>query len=83
MISINWEMFYTTSKKDEERVDQVSIDVANKRYVLEINAKDEVTDGYDEFGEEINSVFVSRFVFDLIINGLKNSGFKEVKLNKK
>ena len=61
-----WEMFYTNSKNDEDLVDQISIDVRNKRYVLDTDAPDMVTDGYDENDEPIESNYVSRFVFDII-----------------
>ena len=76
----DWEMFYTDTigRKDEFVVDQVSIDVANKRFVLDIGADGIVTDGYDEEMNEVGSNYVSRFVFDLIIEGLRQKGFKEV-----
>ena len=72
-----WEMFYTESKNDEDLVDQVSIDTKNKRYVLDIDADYLVTDGYYEDDEPICSIPISRFVFDLIIKGLKTDGFIE------
>ncbi|MBQ7798431.1 MAG: hypothetical protein IJ371_04840 [Clostridia bacterium] len=76
----NWEMFYTIARQtgDEDLVDQVSIDVVNKRYLLDINVSDIMTDGYDDEMNEINSVYVSRFVFDLIIEGLNRQGFKQI-----
>ena len=73
-----WEMFYTDSKNDEYLVDQVSIDVKNKRYMLEIDANDMVTDGYDELGNEIRSTYVIREVFDIIISGLKQKNYIEL-----
>jgi len=73
----DWEMFYTDSKNNEDLVDQVSIDKANKRYVLDIDADILVTDGYDEEMNEVESFYVSRFIFDIIIDALKQKGFKQ------
>lgn len=72
-----WEMFYTESKWDTMLVDQISIDMQNQRYILEIDANDLVTDGYDEEDEPICSTFVSRFIFDLIVSGVKKKGLVE------
>ena len=77
----DWEMFYTdaiNATEDNNLVDQISIDKVNKRYVLDIDAADLVTDGYDEAGDAINSTYVSRLVFDIIVEGLKQHGFKSV-----
>ena len=76
----DWEMFYTDShksSKEEYLVDQISIDKVNKRYILDIDANDLVTDGYDGEMNEVNSMFVSRFIFDIIVQGIKERGFKE------
>lgn len=74
-ITQKWEMFYTRSKNDEDLVDQISIDARNKRYVLDIDAPDMVTDGYDENDEPIESSYVSRLVYDIIVEGVKAKGF--------
>lgn len=78
-----WEIFYTDSlnsdfENDEELVDQILIDSLNKRYILNKDADILVTDSIDEFGNEDYSMYISRFMFDLILEGLKNKGFKEV-----
>ena len=76
----DWEMFYTDShksSKEEYLVDQISIDKVNKRYIFDIDADDRVTDGYDYKMNEINSIYVSRLVFDIIVQGIKERGFKE------
>ena len=78
----DWEMFYTHSNKSSEEdclVDQISIDKVNKRYIFDIDANDIVTDGYDSEMNEINSIYVSRLVFDIIVQGIKECGFKEAK----
>lgn len=76
-----WEMFYTVVKKPrgDSRwiVDQIRIDDANKRYILELGKPDDVTDGLDCYGHEIYSTGVSRIVFDIILNGVREKGFKE------
>ena len=77
----NWEMFYTDSivqNKEENLVDQVSIDVVNKRYLVDESADWLVTDGCDEEGVEICSTYVSREIFDIILQGLKLKGYKEI-----
>ena len=80
-LATDWEMFYTHAAgapKDSDLVDQVSIDETNKRYILDINAMDLITEGIDQKGNEINSFYVSRLVFDIIIEGLEQRGFKRV-----
>lgn len=72
----DWEMFYTDAKSgDDHLVDQICIDKQNKKYLLYIEATDMVTDGYDETDEPINSIYVSRLVFDIIVSGIKGKGF--------
>ena len=72
-----WEMFYTNSKNNEDLVDQISIDTKNKRYILDIDADIIVTDGEYEDGTEIYSLYISRYMFDLIVAEIKNRGFVE------
>ena len=76
----NWEMFFTESKiqnKEKDLVDQVSIDVVNKRYLVDESVDLLVTDGCDEEGTEIYSTYVSKEIFDIILQGLKLKGYKE------
>lgn len=81
MLSIkDSEMFYTCSPEstDEELfVDQISIDKESKEYFLQKNVPEHITNGYLPGGFEINSFYVSRFVFDIILDGVKRSEFKE------
>ena len=74
----DWELMYTDSKNDEDLVDQVSIDFRNKRYGLDIDANSCVTDGCDEEGNEIYSHYVSRALFDLVIESLDSKGIKKI-----
>jgi hypothetical protein len=75
-------MFYTKvlgSNEDEDLVDQVSIDEVNKEYLLETGDSFQITDGILPGGYELNSIYVSRLVFDIIVQGIKERGFKEAK----
>ena len=68
---MEWERFYTESKKNPEKVDQIEIDAKHKCYRLYLNERDEIIDGTDEYGEEVFSCFVSRLVFDIIVRGIQ------------
>ena len=77
-----WENFYSETKQpnqEEDFVDQISIDVINKVYVLYEHIDDAVIGGEDEEGNEISLFYVSREVFDVILEGLKSKGYKEVR----
>ena len=80
LIRKNCEMFYTAavgSNEDEDLVDQVSIDEVNKEYLLETGDSFQITDGFLQGGFELRSLDVSRLVFDIIVQGIKERGFKE------
>ena len=51
----------------------------NKVYVLYERVDFAVTDGEDDEGNEIYSFYVSREVLDIILEGLKKKGYKELK----
>ena len=77
---INWERFYTDAKGYAEEammVDQIEIDIKNNRFVLLENADFAITDGEDENGEEQYSSYVSREMFDLLVEALKAKGLKQ------
>ena len=76
----NWEMFYTTAKnQDEDKsfVDQISIDMVNKVYVLYQDVHYGYIDGCDADGNEYYSTYVSREFFDLVLQALKLNGYKQ------
>ena len=78
-IALRWENFYTDSKnKKENLVDQISIDVLNKVYALNLEEPDYITDGYDEDGNEICSIYISREVFDILLQGLKLNNYNQI-----
>ena len=77
-----WEMFYTKSNNSADFIDQISIDVENKRYILDLDADIAVTDSVDEEDNYTNSIEVGRFIFDLIIKSIKEMGFVELKAKK-
>ena len=70
-----WEKFYTDSKIKKDRVDEISIDIKNRRYILYLNEDITITDGEDS----VEASYVSRFIFEIILNGITNLGFVEVK----
>ena len=75
---MNCENFYTTSleaTEENDTVDQIMIDHEIKEYFLQKNCDDHITDGYSSMGKEFISFPVSRFVFDIILDGVKKSGF--------
>ena len=73
------EKFYTDSKnKKEDLVDQISIDVLNKEYVLDLEVPISITDGYDEDGNEIYAIYISREVFDILLQGLKLNNYNQI-----
>ena len=77
----DWEMFYTDSyekAEDDCLFDQISIDPVNKRYILDIGVDDMALDGDDDIGEPVDSIYVSRFVFDFITEGVKKHGFRQL-----
>ena len=78
-----WEIFYTNSKKsggesEEKKFDQISVDVLNKRFVLDIGVDLLATDSYDDELEPIASTYVSRTIFDTITEGLTAKNFKQI-----
>lgn len=78
-----WEIFYTNSKEsggesEEKKFDQISVDVLNKRFVLDIGVDLLATDSYDDELEPIASTYVSRTIFDTITEGLTANNFKQI-----
>ena len=59
--------------------DILSIDIEHKQFYLYKNASDIDVDGCDEFGEEHDSSYVSREVFDMLVEAVKLHGYKEKK----
>ena len=77
-----WERFYTDASRqngDSDLVNVIFIDVFNKVYVFDQEITDANIDGFDEFDNEIYSIYVSREVFDILLQGLKVKGYKQVK----
>ena len=76
-----WEMFHTDSVNDVLATDQISIDVNNKRFILDLDAIGYGSDEYVEGDEDRvlqDSIYVSRLVFDVIVSGLRAKGFTEL-----
>ncbi len=66
----DWTRFYTISNVDEERVDQIEIDVQRGKYRLCTDCDMSITDGVDQYGEDIISYYIPRALFDIITKGV-------------
>ena len=78
---IDWERFYTDAKgyaEEDMMVDQVEIDIKKNRFILVEKADFAITDGQDENGEEVYSNYISREMFDLLVDALKAKGLKQI-----
>ena len=78
MFADDYERFYTDSKfsKDDDfLVDQIYIDTKNKEYYIVEDEGDYITDGYDEEDNMICSSYVSREVFELLVDAVKSNGY--------
>jgi len=73
------ERFYTDATTKNDLYDLLIVDANNKFYKLLVKVKDLELDGYDEFNNEIYSLYVSRYVFNAILNSVK----KDFTLNEK
>lgn len=78
-----WDVFCAHSKTNDIGTDQISIDGRNKRYILDIDIVRYMPEEYDSDYDEDESIpryttYLSRLVFDIILNGLKEKGFKEL-----
>ena len=79
---IKWEMIYTDSDNDEDEflVDNLTIDMENKRYILDVGVDDCITDSVDENGEPYGcSSYVSKKFFNFVLQALKDANFKQAK----
>jgi hypothetical protein len=78
---INWEMIYTEADSDDEfLVDNLTIDMENKRYILDISVDGCITDSIDENGEPYGcSSYVSKKLFNFVLQALKDANFKQAK----
>ena len=78
----DWEGFYTNAKDqnpsdEEDLYDLIEINEKEKVYNIYTKVDDLSLDGWDEDGEEYSAHYVSRRVFDLIVNGIAKSGFRD------
>ena len=72
MINENWENFYTDGSS-EETINNISINVDTKEYEIYNDIDEMAIDGDDA----IISYYVSPELFELIVNAVKGSGYKE------
>ena len=61
------------------KMDAIKIDDYYDSSTFEYNANICVTDSVDENDNYTHSVFVSRFIFDIILKSVKEKGFMEMK----
>ena len=76
------ESFYTDAKGyevDDCLVDMLYIDTKHKQFCVAECVSDMNTDGCDESGEEYCSLYVSREVFDMLVEAVKLHGYQEKK----
>ena len=72
------ESFYRDSHHLDDCVDLIEINASKKEYILLYDIDERCTDGYDVIGNEIFPTYVSSGVFEVVLAGLKASGYKEV-----
>ena len=72
MINENWENFYTEGNS-EETINNISINVGTREYELCKEIDQMAVDGDDS----IISHYVSPELFELLVNAVKENGYKE------
>lgn len=73
-----WEDFYTESKNNEDLCDYININIKKKQYILYIDVDNDITDSVDENDNYHFAVETSREIFDIIVAGVKEKGFKRL-----
>ncbi len=68
-----WDIYYTDNEQDEDMVDIIYIHKNNKEYYVHENAFDYEIDGCDEDMNELNSTYVSRFVYNTLLDQCKRA----------
>lgn len=69
-------IFYTVSSENEVLMTRLKIDVSENCFLITPNLVDNI-DGYNIFGDPVDSLNVSNEVFKLLIDGAKARGYKE------
>ena len=72
LINKNWENFYTDGSS-EETINHISINVDTKEYEIYNDIDEMAIDGEDS----IISYYVSSEIFALLVNAVKENGYKE------
>ena len=70
-------IFYTASTENEGLMTRLKIDVSENCFSVMPNLEDCI-DGYNIFGDPVDSLNVSNEVFKLLIDGAKARGYKEI-----
>jgi len=66
-----WDVYYTDNEQDENMIDIIYIHKNKKEYFVHTNAFDYEIDGCDEDDNEIYSTYVSRFVYNTLLDQCK------------
>lgn len=77
-----WEMFYTERKNGEKEskiFDELSIDVLNKRFILDKNMSMRVTEKRECMGHVWGANCIRSENFDMLVEMLKLRGYTELR----
>ena len=77
-----WEMFYTERKNGEKEskiFDELSIDVLNKRFILDENVSELLTKKRECIGSVWGAECIRSENFDMLVEQLKVHGYKELR----
>ena len=77
-----WEMFCTERKKDDQEneiFDELSIDVLNKRFILDKNVSRRVTKKRECMGNVWGTNCIRSENFDMLVEMLKLRGYTELR----
>lgn len=72
-----WEYFHTDSDYGNHYVSRLFVDCFNKKYILKVDAKRVGIDLLDADREKVRSHYVSKALFEMLVNSVKDSGFRE------
>jgi len=78
------EIFYTEANEpdgslsNDEWVDMLYIETERKRYVLDRHILEMNTDGYYEDATEVVSHYISKTLFEIMVEAIQNKGFRKL-----
>ena len=78
------EIFYTEANEPDGslsnggRVDIIYIEAERERYVLDRHIPEMNTDGYYEDATEVVSHYISKTLFEIMVEAIQNKGFRKL-----